>query len=253
MLRWNTVKEKMLAGKPSIGGLASLGSPLAAELLALAGSEYVLLDDQHGIWDPKSAMDAFRGIRLAGSVPMVRVGKNDFYLIGAMLDRGALGIIVPMVHTPSDAEAAAFAMRYPPRGGRSEGAYGCRMYGPEYRSTANDEVLLAVQIESGQAVENAEAIMQVNGVDACWIGPADLANSMGLDLSQPADQRRHEEAIRRVLAACQKAGKIPGIACSPANAQHYLDLGFLFVTAFADSWSVYDGAQETLTRLRAKL
>lgn len=252
MIRWNTVKEKMLAGKPSIGGLAALGSPLAAELLALAGSEYVLLDDQHGIWDPKSAMDAFRSIRLAGAVPMVRVGKNDFYLIGAMLDRGALGIIVPMVHTPADAESAAFAMRYPPRGGRSEGAYGCRMYGLDYRTAANDEVFLAVQIESGQAVENAEAIMRVDGVDACWIGPADLANSMGLDLRQPADQRRHEDAIRHVLDACRKAGKIPGIACTPDNAQRYLDMGFLFVTAFGDSWSVYDGAHAVLTRLQAE-
>jgi 4-hydroxy-2-oxoheptanedioate aldolase len=250
MMRWNTVKEKLLAGQPSIGGLAALGSPLAAELLALAGSEYVLVDDQHGIWDPKSAMDAFHCVRLAGAVPMVRVGKNDFYLIGAMLDRGALGIIVPMVHTPADAEAAAFAMRYPPRGGRSEGAYGCRIYGPDYRAAANDEVFLAVQIESGLAVQNAEAIMRVDGVDACWIGPADLANSMGLDLRQPADQRQHEEAIRHVLAACQKAGKIPGIACGPDNAQKYLDMGFLFVTAFGDSWGVYDGARATLNRLR---
>ncbi len=252
MLRWNVAKQKMLAGEPALGGLAGLGSPLAAELLALAGSDYVLLDDQHGIWDPKSAMDAFRAIRLAGAVPMVRVGKNDFYLIGAMLDRGALGIIVPMVHTPADAEAAAFAMRYPPRGGRSEGAYGCRMYGPEYRTSANDEVFLAVQIESGLAVENAEAILRVEGVDACWIGPADLANSMGLDLSQPADQRRHEEAIRHVLEACRRAGKIPGIACSPANAQHFLDMGFLFVTAYADSWGVYDSATATLARLRGR-
>ena len=165
-MRFNTAKQKMLEGQPAIGAAACLGSPLAAEILAKAGADYVMIDDQHGIREPVSIMAAF----------------------GAMLDRGALGIVVPMVHTAADAEAAVYATRYQPGGSRSIGAYGSVMYGADYMNWADEDVFLAVQIESRQGLENVEAIMAVEGVDGCWIGPADLAASMRLDLSRPADK-----------------------------------------------------------------
>src|SRR5207302_9342148 len=135
--------------------------------------------------------------------------QNDFYAIGRLLDRGALGIIVPMVNSVEEARAAARAVRYPPRGGRSWGPLLPGYDVPEYGNWINDEVFLAVQIESAQAVDCAEEIMAVDGVDGCWIGPADLARSMGVDQNTPA----HEAAIMRVLDACRKTGKIPGLSC----------------------------------------
>ena len=244
-MKINTAKLKMLEGKPAIGASAGLGSPLAAEILALSGIDYVQVDDQHGIWEPESMLTAFRSIRVAGSVPMARVGKNDFYAIGAMLDRGALGIIVPMVHTVEDAEAAAYAMRYPPHGSRSAGPYGCRLYGSDYVEWANDEVFLAVQIESAQGLENVEEIMAVDGIDGCWIGPWDLAASMGTRIGSEA----HEEAMLCILEACKKTGKIPGTYCGDQGA-HRLKQGFLFVTPLGDTLHISVGAKEILKELK---
>jgi 4-hydroxy-2-oxoheptanedioate aldolase len=244
-MKINTAKQKMLEGKPAIGASAGLGSPLAAEILALSGIDYVQVDDQHGIWEPESMLTAFRSIRVAGTVPMARVGKNDFYAIGAMLDRGALGIIVPMVHTVEDAEAAAYAMRYPPRGSRSAGPYGCRLYGSDYVEWANDEVFLAVQIESAQAYENVEAIMAVDGVDGCWVGPWDLALSMGIERGSA----EHEVALTRIVEACHRTGKIPGIAC-PGEGAHRINQGYLFVTAASDSFHIDVGVKQVLGELR---
>ena len=244
-MRFNSVLQKLREGKPSVGAGAGTGSPLCAEVLALAGVEHVLVDDQHGIWAPETMMAAFRSIRAAGAVPMGRVGKNDFYAIGAMLDRGALGIVVPMVHTVEDAEAAAYAMRFPPRGGRSMGPYGCQMYGSDYMDWANDELFLAVQIESKEGLENVEEIMAVDGVDGTWVGPGDLSAS----IEAPIGSAAHEAAMLRILEACKKTGKIPG-AFGIFDAAHRLEQGFLFVTVTADSYEIAVGTKRTLDGLK---
>lgn len=246
----NTAKRRMLEGKPALGGAAGLGSPLSAELLALAGFHWVLVDNQHGRWEHEAIMAAFRSIRLAGSIPVARVQKNDFGLIGELLDEGALGIIVPLVNSAEDAKAAAYAMRYPPRGGRSIGAYGGLIYGPDYVQWANDEVFLAVQIETQQAVEHVEEILAVDGVDGCWIGPGDLAATMGVDVNTPAGQQAHLAAILRVLDACKKTNKIPGIY-GVDDPEGWLKRGFLFVTVGGDFSYVLDGATQTMRRLQA--
>ena len=247
-MRINTAKRRMLEGKPAIGGAVGLGSPLSAEILSLAGFDFVLVDNQHGFWEDNSTMLAFRSTCLGPAVPMARVQQNDFYAIGRLLDRGALGIVVPMVNSVEEAKAAAFAARYPPRGGRSVGAFGVGFYGSDYLSRINDEVFLAIQIESVRAVNHAEEMLAVDGVDGCWIGPADLANSMGVDLSTPEGAAAHEAAILRVLEACRKTNKIPGIA-GGEDAQRWIKHGFLFVTAGGDGGFVYRGARETLRKL----
>jgi len=223
----------MLAGKPAIGAMVGLGSPLSAELLSQAGFHHVLVDTQHGIWDDNSAMNAFHSICLGPAIPMARVQQNDFGAIGRLLDRGAMGIVVPLVNSAAEAAAAASAMRYPPKAGRSLAILAGRLHGANYWQEANDELLLAVQIESITAVEHAEEIMAVDGVDACWIGPGDLAASMGIDVSTPEGAKAHEAAILAVLDACRKTGKIPGI-CSMAATRRWIDAGFLFVTAASD-------------------
>ena len=167
----NPAKQKMLQGEPVYGAEVNLGSYLSAELLSPLGFDFILVDNQHGAWDDTTSMGAFRSIALGSAMPMARVRRNEFGAIGRLLDRGAMGIVVPMVNSVEEAEAAAEAVRYLPIGGRSAGAFGTGFLGGDYMEWANDEIFLAVQIESVRAAENAEAILSVEGIDACWIGP----------------------------------------------------------------------------------
>ena len=158
---------------------------MAAEYLSRAGFDFVLVDVQHGSWDLTPAKHAFRAISLGTAIPMARAAQNDFYAIGSLLDRGALGIVVPMVNSADEARAAVWAARYPPLGSRSAATPMVEHLGADYVERANDEVFLAVQIETAQALEQVEDILSVKGVDGCWIGPMDLAKSLGLDLGDP--------------------------------------------------------------------
>lgn len=245
----NIAKRRMLEGKPGIGVIVALGSPVAGEILSRAGFDFVLVDNQHGAWDDASSTVAFRGIHLGSAVPMARVRKNDFYDIGQLLDRGALGIVVPMIESAEEAEAAAHAVRYPPRGGRSWWPLQAGFYGSDYGEWIDDEVFLAVQIESEQAVNRAEEILAVDGVDGCWVGPTDLGRSMGIDPSTPEGAQALETAILHVLEVCRAANKIPGIAALN-DAHYWIERGFLFVTAGSDVDFVTDGAREALHALQ---
>jgi 4-hydroxy-2-oxoheptanedioate aldolase len=249
-MRINTAKQRLLAGKPAIGVGAVLGSFLAAELLSKAGFDWVLVDCQHGNWEDEAALHAMRAISLGSATPMARVRHNDFSSIGRLLDRGTLGIVVPLVNSADEARAAANAVRYPPRGGRSTGAFLAGYQGDDYNERANDEVLLMVQIESATAAEHAEEILGVDGVDGCWIGPKDLARSMGVDVGTPEGRQAHEAAVLRVLAACRKTNKIPGIdGDGEVQARRWLDHGFLFVTTISDAGLLINGGQTILKSL----
>jgi 4-hydroxy-2-oxoheptanedioate aldolase len=242
----NAVKQKLLAGQPALGIVLDMGSPTLAGLVARCGFDFVLVDYQHGDWDDASALAAFRAISLSTAVPVARVRQNDFYAIGRALDRGALGIVVPMVNSVDEARAAAFAVRYPPQGGRSFADSLAVHYGADYETWANREVFLAVQIETALAAERAEEILGVDGVDGCWIGPSDLARSMGVGVGTPA----HQEAVLRVLDACHTTGKFPGIYTPNATvARNRIAQGFLFVTATDDGGLIAEGAQNVLRQL----
>ncbi|NLE46642.1 MAG: aldolase [Chloroflexi bacterium] len=244
-----SAKRKMLDGQPAIGAPVSLGAPIAAELLSRMGFDFILVDNQHGAWDDASSMLAFRSICLGTATPMVRVQSNDYYAIGRMLDRGALGIVVPMVNTVDDARRAAFAVRYPPQGGRSWGPFGTGFLGDDYGAWVDEEVFLAVQIETIQAAEHAQEILSVDGVDGCWIGPADLARSMGIDLTTADGKKAHEAAIQGVLDVCRSVGKVPGIAAGDGFRQRIAQ-GFLFVTTANDSGFIAEAADRALKSVR---
>ena len=246
----NQAKRLMLEGKPAIGVEVALGSPLAAELLSPMGFDFVLVDNQHGSWSDDSSMHAIRSIALGTATSMARVRRNDYGAIGRLLDRGIMGIIVPMVNTVEEAEAAAYAVRYPPKGGRSGGPFGTGFLGPDYMDWANDEVYLGIQIETVQAARDAEKIMAVEGIDGCWIGPGDLRLSMGVDLSTPEGKKAHRSTILGVFEACRKVGKIPGLWTPDASAAlDWIQEGALFVTAGGDSTWLFEGAREALRQL----
>ncbi len=234
-MRTNTAKAKMVAGQPAFGYSLGLGSALAAEALANCGIDFIQLDTQHGSFGPDSTIAATMAMAKSSAIPMARVARNDYTLIGRLLDEGMMGIIVPMVHTVEEARAAAEACRWPPIGKRSWGWGSAGRYGDDYADRINDELFLAVQLESIQAVENAEAIMSVPGVDGCWVGPADLAFSLGIHPRDAAKDDRHARALERVVQVCKDTGKIPGLSCSgPAEARDRTAQGFRYLTAGGD-------------------
>ena len=232
----NTAKQKMLQGKPAFGFGLGLGSALVAEIVSRAGPDFVMIDTQHGSWGPDSTLAALVAIHGSPATPMARVARNDYTLIGRLMDEGMLGIIVPMVHTPQEARAAADACRYPPRGTRSWGWARAARYGADYTDWIDEQVFVAVQIESALAVQNAEAIMATPGVDGCWVGPSDMALSMGIHPRDRFTNDRHIRALEAVITACRNTGKIPGIsATDPTDAMARARQGFLFITADSDA------------------
>lgn len=248
----NTAKQMMLEGKPAFGFTAALGSPLSIELLSNCGVDFVMVDRQHGSWGDDSTIAALIALRGGVATPMARVLRNEFGLIGRLLDEGMMGIIVPMVNTPEDAAAAARACRFPPIGDRSWGWGRARVLGDDYSSWIDEQLFVAVQVESAEAVANAEAIMATPGVDGCWVGPSDLALSMGFHPSEMDRREEHARALETVLAACRNTGKIPGIAGrSVADAVARTEMGFRFVTAGSDAGFIIAGAAAALKSLRA--
>ncbi len=246
----NKAKRRMLQGHLAIGAPIGLGSPLVGEMLSPLGFDFILVDCQHGIWDDQSTMHAFRSISLGSAVPMARAPRNDFGAIGRLLDMGALGVVVPMVNSAIEAEEAAFAARYPPNGGRSIGAFGAGYHGSDYAEWIDDEMFLAVQIETAEGLENVEEIMAVEGVDGCWIGPGDLRLAMGIDVGSPQGRESHTHAMRTIFEACRKTNKIPGIGADDATqAKFWVDEGGLFVTVgWEDEW-IIKSALESLKQL----
>src|SRR5512136_2959289 len=178
-MKINSAKRKMLKGEPAFGYSAKLGSPVAAEFLGHSGVDFVMLDGQHGSWGQDSMIQGVTAVCASPAMPFARVPYNFFPLIGQLLDAGILGIVSPLVNTVEDARAFARACRFPPVGERSWGAGRAVAYGDDYNDWINEQLFAAVQIETVKAVENAEAIMAVPGIDGCMIGPADLACSMG--------------------------------------------------------------------------
>jgi 4-hydroxy-2-oxoheptanedioate aldolase len=249
-MRTNTAKQKMLQGKPAFGYALALGSPLAAEALASTGIDFILVDNQHGSFGPDSTIACLTAMAGGSAIPMARVARNDYTMLGRLLDEGVMGIVVPMVHTAEDAKAAASSCLYPPQGMRSWGWGRAARYGDDYPDRINDELFLAVQLESIQAIDNAEAILSAPGVDGCWCGPADLALSMGIHPRDASKDDRHARALERAVEACRNTGKIAGLSCSsPEEMVRRVDQGFQFVTGGGDLPFMMQGAMAGIKTL----
>ncbi len=235
-MKINTALQKVRRGEPALGYAAKLGSPVAAEFLSNCGADFVSLDSQHGSWGPDSLVAGLTAICAGPATPMARVLNNQYHLMAQLLDAGVLGIVVPMVDTVAEAQAVADACRYPPVGSRSFGWGRAVAYGADYADWINDQLFVAVQIESAEAVAQAEAILAVPGIDGCTVGPADLALSMGFHPREAGQHDEHARALERVVQACRDTGKIPGIDIgSPEQAALRVRQGFRFVVMGSDA------------------
>jgi 4-hydroxy-2-oxoheptanedioate aldolase len=248
-------RQRLLQGEVSFGFELILGSVPIAEMMASTTVDFVLLDLQHGRWSHDTALAAIMAFGSGAATPMARVQRNDYWHIGRLLDDGFLGIVVPSVDTRDEARLVAEAAHYPPRGKRSWG-WGRAPFRERaaYRRRVEDEAFIAVQIESAEAVANAEAILATDGIDGCWIGPSDLALSMGLAPEEASQHAEHAAAIERTLRACRDTGKVPGFATGSADeACARAGQGFRFLTVGNDATFVQaacGAAQERIQRYR---
>ena len=223
----------------------TIGDPLAAEIMARAGFDWLILDAQHGGVNPGNLLGLIQAAELGGTRPLVRVSGNHPAEIMRALDLGAAGIIVPLVNTPSEAVAAAQAVRYPPAGNRSFGRIR-----NHYAADTAPEPLCLVMIETAEALDNLDAIAATPGVDGLFVGPADL----GLSLGFPPGAQVPDgvmAAIGDVVAACRRHGVIPGAASfGPENAKALLELGMRFLTLGADAGFLRRGAAAEVARIK---
>src|SRR5213596_3533245 len=181
-MRANPVKRALKAGQPAVGTWLSLGSITASRFLARAGFAWLTVDIEHTLVGMETATHMFAGIADAGCVPLARVPSGRHDHIKRALDNGAMGVVVPMVNTRAEAEAAVSACLYPPRGTRSVGgsvhALNFAASANDYFAKADDELLVVLQCEHIDAVDRADEIFSVAGIDAIFVGPNDLAASM---------------------------------------------------------------------------
>jgi 4-hydroxy-2-oxoheptanedioate aldolase len=245
-LETNPVTDKLRRGEPSVGTWLTLCSPIAAETMALVGWDWLVVDVEHSQVGFETMSNCFRATQLGGAVPMARVPWNDTVWIQRTLDAGALGLVIPMVNTPEDARAAVVNTRYATKGQRSWGGSRVAPYvGGDYRDWADENLTVIVMIETIGAVERADAILAVDGVVGCLVGPNDLALSMGLDMTDVGPGTAHEEAIMEVLAACRRTGKAAGKHCfDAAETTRRIDEGFQFLPVLGDA-AFMQGAART--------
>lgn len=236
-MRPNHVLRAWRAGKQTVGCWLSIDSALTAESIAHVGFDWVCLDMQHGMLDYNDVKVMLPAVSTTNTIPFVRVPWNEPYEIMKALDAGAYGIIVPLVNNREEAERAVAACRYPPQGIRSFGPIRAAMYGgPGYVQEANNEIACIVMIETAEALQNLDAIMSTPGVDAVYIGPADLAYALGLPPTGDNNEPVHVKAVTRIYEHAKKNGIAAGIHTSSLEyTRRYLSQGFQMVTLGSDN------------------
>lgn len=252
----DSLKQRLRSGRPTFGTWLALGCPTVAEALALLGPDWLVIDTEHAAVDEQTLEEMIRAIAAAGTdvTPLVRVAANDLALIKKALDRGAMGVLVPLISSPEEARQVVAACRYPPEGVRGAAGTRASRYGlslADYFATWNERVLVGVQIETRSALESVEAIARVDGVDLLFVGPNDLSASLGL--FRRFDHPEYRAAVRRILDAARSAGKAAGYMARDAEeADAVAREGFQFVSVTSDLRLLMGAASSAFERLRKR-
>lgn len=249
----NRVKTALLKGEKTIGSWIQTGSPVAAEILACAGYDWIAIDCEHSSITTADMSEVMRAIG-GHALPLVRVQQNAPLDIRRALDMGAGGVIVPMVSSGEDARAAVRAVKYPPVGVRGFGYCRANEWGErfdEYAKKANKETIVIAMIETKEGVEHAEEIIGTDGIDGVFIGPYDLSGSLGVtgQTGHPAVK----EACDRVAAVCKKLGKAAGLHIVRPDKEQIdsaLARGFTFIALGADIVFLAEGASGALEHIK---
>jgi 4-hydroxy-2-oxoheptanedioate aldolase len=244
-LRPNRVAEGLRDGRPQIGLWQALASPSAAEICAGCGFDWLLFDGEHAPNTLQTLLAQLQAVAASGIEPVARPPGQDRAIISQYLDLGFRTLIVPMVESAVQAEAIVAATRYPPAGTRGVASSTSRASGfgtaPAYLARAHEQLCVILQIESRAGLDAIEQIAAVAGVDALFVGPSDLAASLGHlgDPRHPDVQAAIADALRRIVASGKPAGIF---ALDPEDARARLSQGFLFVSAGTDIGLLRSGA-----------
>jgi 4-hydroxy-2-oxoheptanedioate aldolase len=249
----NKIKALLASGQVVMNGWLVIPSGFSAEVMAQCGFDAITVDLQHGLHDYRSMVQCFQAMQAHPVTPLARVTWNEPGNLGKVLDSGAMGIICPMINTKQDAEAFVSACKYPPRGTRSNGPVRAAMYAPPngYQGTANEETLCIPIIETKTAVDNLDAILDVEGVAGVYVGPSDLSFSMGLppvlDVELPQILKIFDGIIRK----CAKRNVFAGIHCaSAAYAARAVGMGFRMVSVMNDARMMAACAKAVVEQVR---
>jgi 2-keto-3-deoxy-L-rhamnonate aldolase RhmA len=242
----NELKRRLYHDEVCYGTWIASASLNIVDILTNFKFDWFVIDIEHSAINPETVGQMMQVID-EKVTPIVRVGANDQYLIKLALDAGAYGVVVPLVNSREEAEMAVRFSKYPPEGNRGRAGTRASHYGlnRDYFRTANDETMVIVQIETKEALKNIDEILGVKGIDVAFVGPSDLTMSLGL-----FDDRSNERvvsAMRTVVKACKKHGKIPGIfASSIEEMENAVDRGFKFISLGSDIRFLMQGARTFL-------
>lgn len=248
----SNIRPALDSGRALFGGWLSIPSALSAEFMGRAGFDWLCIDTQHGLigYDHMAVMlQVLSGY--AGGV-MVRVPWNQPDHIMKALDAGADGVIVPMVNSPEEARRAVEACRYSPEGSRSWGPIRAATKLDNYTAqAANESVVCAIQVESREGADQLDAILDVPGIDLVYLGPADLAVSLGYAPTFRVKDMKHADLLAEIHDRCRKRGVATGIHCADAeSARYWAERSFSLITVGSDRGFMVRAASQDLQALR---
>jgi 4-hydroxy-2-oxoheptanedioate aldolase len=252
-MRENRLRTMWQKDQAAVNGWLAIGNSFSAETMAHQGWDTLTIDLQHGVIDYQAMVPMLQAISTTPTVPIVRVPWLEPGIIMKSLDAGAYGLICPMVNTREDAQKFVAWSSYAPKGTRSFGPIRALLYGgADYPTHANDTIVRFAMIETAQALENLDAIMSVEGLDAIYIGPSDLSLALGcrpvFDDVDPPVAQAIDHILERATAHGIQAGVHNGIA---EGALARIAKGFRFVTIGSDARLMAAGSQQVLAKMRA--
>jgi 4-hydroxy-2-oxoheptanedioate aldolase len=253
-MRANRLREIWRDGGAAVNGWLQIPHGFAAEVMAGQGWDSLTIDLQHGPVGYDAALTLLQGFSASEATPLARVPWNEPGIIMKMLDAGCYGIICPMINSAEQARRFVGACRYPPAGYRSFGPTRVSYYaGADYPRHANDTVIAMAMIETAEAYENLDEILDVPGLDGIYIGPADLGQSLIGKAAADHTDPRMIEAIDRILDETRKRGLIAGIHVAGTDyARQCIDKGFQFVTLLSDARLLAAAAQQAVDAIKRK-
>ncbi len=252
-MRENRLRQAWKQGGAIVNGWLAIPTGFSAETMAHQGWDSLTIDMQHGVVDYQAAVNMLTAISTTQTVPVVRVPWLEPGILMKMLDAGAYALICPMVNTREDAERLVAATHYPPMGNRSMGPIRATLYGgADYQPKANETIVVFAMIETRQALDNLDAILSVPGLDAVYIGPADLSLALGCTPQFDDVEPPVAAAIDHILARAKAHGVVAGIHNgTPEAALKRIAKGFQFVTIASDARLMAAGSQQVLAKMRS--
>lgn len=251
----NRVKERLQQGLPTVGTWINIPEPAVAEILSAYGMDWLVIDTEHGPMDWQTVENLLRAMKGTEVVPLIRVAGNDPFLIKKALDRGAMGVLVPMINSAEEARSAVAAAKYPPEGFRGMAGTRASRYGLDmeaYVENWNRDVLVVIQVETRAGLENVAAIAAVPGVDVLFVGPNDLSASLGI--FRQYDHPVFQDAVRRIRDAAREHGVAPGyMGRDAASVLAKVEEGFTFIAAGTDVGLLKEAASSTYRAIRQGL